>query len=328
VAENAHPGCAAGVRSTLQALHDAVTATISYSGEEDVDMNNITNGDDTQERNYVLKWAESLGICLDTVPSYIQSRKVLADELLMLVVTSYADFNMDYYPPTDDTDLVKACRIFADSTTPHLERYSSFVQFKQKLLVEQDEDISSSSSQQQQPPSVSCFAWDSELPMGPNATLSTADWSGAGDGSTAQSWEYQICRDLVVETGWGSKSMFVPSRPWTLQWLTDHCWSRFHVLPQPGRLQNLWHFDAPSLINRTSYILFTNGLQDGWSVSSHQTNLSKTILALNFPKGAHHSDLSHEWPVPGETNDLIQGHETILKILRQWLQDISKERGF
>jgi Serine carboxypeptidase S28 len=307
-----------------------VTKTTVHLDAKIIDNSTTANDDDndveSSERNNVMEWAKSLGFCLDTVPSYIQSRDVLAEELLMLVVTSNADFNMDYYPPTNDTDLVKTCRIFADTNTPHLDRYRNFLQFKRELLSEQDDDNAPSPSQQQESPT--CFAWDSELPLGPNATLSTADWSGAGDGTTAQSWEFQICRDLVVQTGWGSKSMFVPSRQWSLQWLSDHCWSRFHIRPLPGRMQNLWHFDASSLINRTSHILFTNGLQDGWSVSSYQTNLSKTILALNFPNGAHHSDLSHEWPVPGETEDLIKGHESILNIVRQWLYEISKERGF
>lgn len=232
----------------------------------------------------------------------------------MLVVASNADFNMDYYPPSNKTDLVKACRIFSDGANNNspVGRYSKFLQLKQG-----GDDYQSSSSS-------SCFDLQTEIAAGPNATISSADWSGAGDGETARSWEFQICRDLVVETGFGPNSMFVPPREFSLPWLTDHCRSRFSgVTPQPRRLVQMWHFEESNLVNRTSRILFTNGLRDGWSVSSYTTDLSDSILALNFPNGAHHSDLIHEWPSPDETEDLTKGHEDVIRILRMWLMALN-----
>jgi hypothetical protein len=86
-------------------------------------------------------------------------------------------------------------------------------------------------------------------------------------------------------------------------------------------LVNLWHFDK-LLENGASYILFTNGLNDGWSASSYTEDLSGTVIALNFPNGAHHSDLGHEYPTPGETKDIVKGHEQIVEILRGWLSEI------
>jgi len=292
VAEGASPGCANGVKSTLEAIHDHVV----------------------QSSKTPTELALEFGICVDSFPEYIVSNNIFAQELAMLVVASNADFNMDYYPPTNDTDLVKACRIFSgdDPSTSDanpVERYSKFLQLKQG-----GDDYQSSSSS-----SSSCFDLQTEIAAGPNATISSADWSGAGDGDTARSWEFQICRDLVVETGFGPKSMFFPPREFSLFWLTDHCIRRFQVKPQPRRLVRMWHFQKSNLVNRTSRILFTNGLRDGWSVSSYTSDLSDSILALNFPNGAHHSDLIHEWPSPDETEDMAQGHEDIIRILRMWL---------
>ena len=61
--------------------------------------------------------------------------------------------------------------------------------------------------------------------------------------------------------------MFHP-RNWTWTWLNEHCAARFGVRPQPRALADLWGFDSRNLVKRTgaSRIIFTNGLNDGWSV--------------------------------------------------------------
>ena len=61
--------------------------------------------------------------------------------------------------------------------------------------------------------------------------------------------------------------MFHP-RNWTWSWLHEHCAARFGVKPQPRALVDLWGFDSRLLVPKTgaSRIIFTNGLNDGWSV--------------------------------------------------------------
>jgi hypothetical protein len=78
-------------------------------------------------------------------------------------------------------------------------------------------------------------------------------------------------------------------------------------------------------------ILFTNGLLDGWSVGGILTNISDSIVSLNFPNGAHHSDLSHQGPSAQDTWDIRQGYDKIEQLLGKWLQEIqmlSKEGGY
>ena len=71
-------------------------------------------------------------------------------------------------------------------------------------------------------------------------------------------------------------------------------------------------------------VLFTNGLNDGWAVGSVTETLSeeRNLIALNFPNGAHHSDLSHSDPGPNDTADIQQGHKDIADILEKWLKEI------
>lgn len=165
-----------------------------------------------------------------------------------------------------------------------------------------------------------CFDLMSQVPAGPNATISTSDWSGAGPGKTGRTWEFQLCTDLIVRTGFSEKSMFA-AREWSLEWLTDHCQRRFGVTPQPYRLVDKWGFNDLKA-RGASRILFTNGLNDGWSVVSILKSVSNSVVAINFPNGAHHSDLSHEGPSAKDTDDIKHGFVQITNLLSFWLEEM------
>ena len=127
-----------------------------------------------------------------------------------------------------------------------------------------------------------------------------------GTGQDGSSWDFETCTYLVEAIGMNNVTdMFLP-RVWSLEWLTAHCQLRFGVTPQPRALPELWGFDEESLPNITSRIVFTNGLQDGWSAGGIQRNLSDTLLAYNAPYGAHHSDLNHLWPSDLDSPDIIE----------------------
>jgi pimeloyl-ACP methyl ester carboxylesterase len=277
VAEESSPGCAAAVKETL------------------VDMQAIL-----EEANDYKKVAHNMGICVDTLPRYITDIKIFRNAVSMIAGTSFADFNMAYYPPSESSDLVVACKIFQRKSQTSLEKMKAFYQLKDDS-------------------EWNCFDLRTEMPEGKNSTVSSADWSGVGAGNTGRMWDFQTCRDLVVRAGFSNKTMFIP-REWTIEWLTEHCHERFGVTPQPYHMLDIWGFD--DLVgNGGSHIIFTNGLNDGWAVASHLTDLSDTIVAINFPNGAHHSDLGHEWPL-NDTKDVEEGHAKIVKILGEWLDDL------
>lgn len=250
--------------------------------------------------------AKRMGVCVDKIPKYITSNEIFSIETMMIVGANNADINMDYYPPTQETNLAKECAIFMDESKDSYEKMKAFFE-----LIDEDED-------------AKCFDYHSQIPAGTNGTISTADWSGAGPGATGRTWEFQLCSDLIVRTGFSSESMFI-ERDWTLEWLTEHCQNRgFGVTPQPYRLVDEWGFN--DLVgNGASRILFTNGLKDGWSVLSHLETLSESLPVLNFPNGAHHSDLSHVGPTDADTDDIKLGFIQIADILGTWLDEIKAE---
>jgi hypothetical protein len=290
VAENAWPGCRQGTKQTLKELYHAIL------------QSNVKN------------MSHKLDICYDRIPQYMKSSiRVFATELMQLVVSISADANMEYYPPNDDTLLVKLCKIFTDDSAHSApQRYSNF------LLALQDTDDYRGAILPGDDVPTDCFDLQTQLPDGRNATISSADWSGAGWSRTGTRWEFQVCKDLVIKTGFaGPRSMFYPPRAWTLEWLTQHCQSRFgsRLVPEPGRLNELWNFDN---LDGSSRILFTNGIQDGWITGSYTESASDRIVVMNFANGSHHSDLTHEWP-GDDTDDIIEGHGRIVALLRTWL---------
>jgi Serine carboxypeptidase S28 len=290
VAENAWPGCLQGTKQTLKELYHEIL------------------------QSNVKSMSHKLGICYDRVPQYMKSSiGVFATELMQLVVSINADANMEYYPPNDDALLVKLCKIFTDDT-----KYTAPQRYANFLLALQDTDDYKGATLPGEHDHTDCFDLQTQLPDGPNATISSADWSGAGWSRTGTRWEFQVCKDLVIKTGFaGPQSMFYPPRAWTLEWLTQHCQSRFgtSLVPEPGRLNELWNFDH---LHGSSRILFTNGVRDGWITGSYTESSSDRIVVMNFENGSHHSDLTHEWP-GDDTDDIVEGHAKIVELLRTWL---------
>ena len=250
--------------------------------------------------------AEKIGVCKGTMPSYIKTKNDFVNEVVMMVGYTFANYNMAFYPPTRYTALAAACYTFADPRSDHLDRLRSF-------LV-----------QALGGGAAGCFAMSSQLPSGPNATISSGDWSGVGTGHDGESWDFQTCSLLVEAIGFSNDSMF-PYRLWSVDWLDNHCRSRFGVTPAPKALVQSWGFD--DLVgHNASYIIFTNGLLDGWSVSGIQEDLSDTLLAYNFPNGAHHSDLSGHFPSQSiDTPDILAGQAQIQLKLATWIAEIKSQ---
>lgn len=145
------------------------------------------------------------------------------------------------------------------------------------------------------------------------------DWSGVGDGKSGHMWDFQSCT-LIPECGLSDNSAF-PPRPWTIEWLTQHCERRFGYTPEPEALVNEFKFEVEDL-KKDSRVLFVNGINDGWSVASITTNINDSVVAINLPNGAHHSDLSHKGPSEEDTADVKAAHIVIGNLLEDWINQI------
>lgn len=244
--------------------------------------------------------AENLFLCHKRVPEYITTTELLLQEVVFLLATRFADANMDYYPPRHDQDLTRYCRTFQDSTVTGFEKIGT--------VIRKYDD-------------KNCFDLHSEMPWGPHATVSAADWSGVGGDAASRPFDFQSCA-LLQACGFSEASMFLP-RPWTFQWIRQYCQLRFDYTPEMYHLVNEFHFTNFTGVTR---LLFTNGIRDGWSVASVAVPPPQSSIAvLNFPNGAHHSDLSHAGPSERDTEDIREGLSTITTLVRQWLEEARNE---
>ena len=97
--------------------------------------------------------------------------------------------------------------------------------------------------------------------------------------------------------------------------------------PQPTALADSWGFSSNRLAaSGATRILFTNGLNDGWSAGGITEDVGEEdlqLLAVNMENGAHHSDLSHTAPDPAvDTPDVTKARAQIGDIIAGWLAEI------
>jgi hypothetical protein len=240
----------------------------------------------------------------------------------MAIGFSFADFDMDAYPPSEELGLHKACRVFQDEEAATMEKVKNFFR-----LLGEDPEAAKEYPDRPGDEDRDCFDLSVFLPDGENARIATSDWSGSGGGNDGKMWDFQLCTTLVDPIGFSEESMF-PARKWTYEDLTRYCQLRYgkELTPQPLALVRNLHFDD-LVAAGGSRILFTNGLQDMWSGGSYLEDVSDTILALNFENGAHHSDLTHVGPTEDDTDDIREGFVKIADIIDGWLREIKHPDG-
>jgi len=284
-ADQASAGCAEAVRSALDEVDEALRGS-HKDGHLDIAH-------------------EKLNICAGSVPKYIKSGETLSEELMMVVSNSFADMNMFNYPPTKKTQLARACtEVFQNKSLNSYEKLAKF-------WMEFVDDVDTS---------LPCFDMTSQLPAGHKPTISGSDWSGVGTGLDGEAFDFHCCATLTPPVGFSKESMF-PYRPWTLEWLTDHCVERFDVVPDPYKLNREFKFD--DLVGQgATRILFTNGMNDLWHVGCHLESLSEDLPVINMINGAHHSDLHYSDDMGLDTPDVTEAHAKITNVLTGWLNEI------
>jgi len=263
-------------------------------------------------------------LCVPLPASRAEDKGKLADDLGFLAMQTFANLNMANYPPDNTTGLHLACQRFAaaaeQGSEALLDAMRTLLLTQTQVAVLGGRGALVTEARYRGAP---CFDLGRQRPAGGSATARCGDWSGCGTGRDGEMWDYQTCTFEVEHIGFGTPSQMFPARPWTYEWMTEHCGRRFGVAPQPRALADLWGFDLENLRSQTSRIVFTNGLNDGWSVGSvlESPAPEKDLIAINLPNGAHHSELSHRDGSAIDTDDVKEAKLRITQLLRQWLQE-------
>mmetsp|Transcript_34496 Transcript_34496/g.73497 ORF Transcript_34496/g.73497 Transcript_34496/m.73497 type:complete len:526 (-) Transcript_34496:600-2177(-) len=279
--------------------------------------------------------AEKLGICNKGLVD--ADKEALVDNIEFLAQQTFANLNMANYPPDDKTAMHRTCVSFvaaqeAGGSGPLLDALKSLL-FKETVAVREARANGVGKALLGPIPEVqhtfvgsSCFDVDAHLPAGPFATARCGDWSGCGYNSDGRMWDYQTCSFEVEKIGFGGPQQMFPNRSWSMSWLQDHCKRRFGTTPQPNALNKLWGFTEESIKTFATRIVWTNGLNDGWSVGGFDKDLlpARDLFVINLPNGAHHSDLSHSFG-EGDTDDVKAAHARIIEMVGGWLKEIKRD---
>ena len=271
-----------------------------------------------------------LNLCAP-LPEYMQDGDVqlLIDEVSMVASYTFANLNMANYPPTQATGLARACAaIVAGAQTDPWGTLSNFLSSFSSVYGAGARHRRSGAPFVEPEPAApgapgACYNISTQVPSGANGTISCGDWSGCGDGDNGASWDFETCSRLVQQIGMsGQTDMFLP-RVWSFEWMNAHCMSRFGLVPRPYDLAELWGLSTATLPSVVSRVIFTSGLNDGWSAGGILANLSDTLLAFSAPNGAHHSDLGGLWPDdPRNTPDVTAMQESVWSMISAWLADL------
>jgi len=291
VADQAVPGCADAIKTTLLSIQAQSTQWT------------------------IPEMAQQLGLCPDTIPSYITTTALLLQEVNMIVAVRFADFNMFYYPPGPDTGLATQCRRFVSSRNNAIDETHAAVATLREFLDETSNNPHADTD--------GCFDLQFEVPPGHHGRITASDWSGVEGGPAGLSWDFASCV-LATPVGLGD-SMFLEQH-WSIQWLQEYCYDRFDYTPSYEKyIRDEFRFDEFFTSPNTTRLLLTNGLNDGWSVASVLQAPNEHVKVLNFPHGAHHSDLTVVGPGPWDTSDVAAGVTEIGDVLEEWIHE-SKEK--
>nr|CAB3489133.1 unnamed protein product [Digitaria exilis] len=107
-------------------------------------------------------------------------------------------------------------------------------------------------------------------------------------------WNWQACTEMVLMTyGLSNRSIIQPPWPFNFTDVLDSCRNATGLPPRPFWLEaEFGGYDIGNVLKGSaSNIIFFNGLRDPWSTGGVLKSISKSIIALVEPKGAHHVDL-------------------------------------
>ena len=129
------------------------------------------------------------------LPPYLESGTVdtLIDEINMVVMYSFANLNMANYPPPN-TRLLAACQSIEKAASPVMALslfLSGYGALRRGGSAPSGGGVAPIKS-----PSA-CYNLSLQLPSGPNATISSGDWSGVGSGDDGSAWDWYVAEGVA-----------------------------------------------------------------------------------------------------------------------------------
>lgn len=112
----------------------------------------------------------------------------------------------------------------------------------------------------------------------------------------------------------GDFDMFETSK-WDFKKVSDYCFKKFGVRPRDENVPIL-EYGGKELVS-ASNIVFSNGLLDPWSSGGVLSNVTRKVVAVVIPDGAHHFDLRAANDL--DTESVRMARQFHVHEIRKWL---------
>jgi len=132
----------------------------------------------------------------------------------------------------------------------------------------------------------------------------------------ASMWDYQACTEMVMPMCFdGVNDMFEKSA-WNETIFAASCKAIWKVDPRPKMADIMYGSKA---LFGSSNIIFSNGLLDPWSSGGILKDVSKSVVALLIPEGAHHLDLRGS--DPNDPVSVLQARKIERQHIQKWINE-------
>jgi lysosomal Pro-X carboxypeptidase len=129
-------------------------------------------------------------------------------------------------------------------------------------------------------------------------------------------WDYQACTEMIMPFCFDNvKDMFEKST-WNYTQFSIDCHIRWKVLPRPDMAALMY---GERKLDGASNIVFSNGLLDPWSSGGVLRTISKSVVSLIIPEGAHHLDLRGS--DPNDPPSVIKAREIEKGYIKKWIDE-------
>ncbi|MBN3308859.1 PCP carboxypeptidase, partial [Amia calva] len=132
-------------------------------------------------------------------------------------------------------------------------------------------------------------------------------------------WYYQACTEMVMPMCTDGSSDMFELQSWDFKAFSDECYSLFGVRPRADWATTVY---GGKNISSHSNIVFSNGGLDPWSGGGVTRNISKSVVAIMIPEGAHHLDLRYNNAY--DPKSVLQARALEVKYMTEWIKEASE----
>jgi len=145
---------------------------------------------------------------------------------------------------------------------------------------------------------------------------------GEPDQIGADMWDYQACTEMIMPMCFDGVADMFEKAPWNETMVIETCLAKWKVKPRIKMADIMY---GSKELHGASNIIFSNGLLDPWSSGGILRSVSKSVIALLIPEGAHHLDL--RGANEKDPQSVRDAREIEQKFIKKWIDQAHRQNS-